>query len=337
MVIDRPLAGRRGCFRGHVGGEPVDVTVIALPPDAAVRRAALAALQPLVGLGGGSLPRCRAAMLCHDGVALVADAVSGTSPAAVTAGQGSAVAQALLTLHRRGIGWGSDLRELVDDEGALRLPYEHVARRRVEGRPSPPVRDVGALLAWLSPRCHDDRLRPLVARPPTDLTAVVKALRARDRRWVAVPVAVVAVVAAAAIGWVSARPSVARPAVTALPDWRVTVHELDAARAAALSGHGSLTDVDASGSPAAVTDARTVAELRARGLTAIAPVPALLSVLVAQVDPTSATLRVTDTLAGYAYRDGAGQVVATAAARGPHVWTVTLVRTSGGWRYRSVS
>jgi hypothetical protein len=115
------------------------------------------------------------------------------------------------------------------------------------------------------------------------------------------------------------------------------VHRLDAARTAALSGHAPLTGADAVGTPAARLDTATRADVVRRHLTVVAPEPALVRVVPLEVMSGTATLRVTDTLAAYVYRDAAGRVVGRIPARGAHTWTVTLRRTAAGWRFEQVS
>jgi hypothetical protein len=382
IELERALPGRAGAWRGSVGGEPVDVTVLALPATAtpAMRRSALAALMPLVGPGSGPLPRCRSALLCERGVALVADPVDGrrllelpplTTGHAVTVGR--AVAQALSFLHHRGLSWGGRLEEvLVDDTGAVRLPYDDAVGRRVSGhqiRGAVAGRaDVTALARLLARRCIDPRVAALAAHPPADAAMLARRLRriARARPLLLAPpevssrlmppasrgrrragwamAGVLALLVAGAAGWVSAADpgsgggggQQAQP-LAAPVDWTSVVSGLDTVRARALVGAAPLAAADATGSPAFALDAATVRALAARDVQVQVPVPMLRSVVARTVAATFVTLSVTDSLAAYDYRDRSGRVVQTVPARGPRTWTLTLRRMAGGWRLAAVS
>jgi hypothetical protein len=367
------LPGRVGAWRGRADRAMVDVTVLVLGPDPAIRRAALAALTPLVGRGGGLVPRCREVLACRDGVALVADAVDGrrlselpplTPGHAVAVGR--PVAAALEALHARGLAWGGDLGELlVDATGGVRLPYERLAARRVGGEVGSTRGDVAALASLLAARCPDPHLAALAADPPADAAALARALRrrarprrlllraapepaapqGRRRRTVLAVGGAAALVAAATVGWASVRDTphsgpapapLARPAAAPV-DWTATLQSLDARRAVALTGSASLATVDAPSSPALAADTATRARLAAAHLSVVAPTPSLQAVRAQAVGADVATLAVTDVLAGYVYRDMAGRVAASAPARGAHTWTVVLRRTTAGWRFVRVS
>ncbi len=388
-VSDLVALPGRDAWRGRAGREPVDVVVVVVPPDPDLRRAALAALTPLVAEARGCVPRGRAAVTCRDGVALVADAVDGRRLAdlpplqlghAVAAG--SAVAQALAALHGHGLAWGGRLEELlVEAGGQVRLPFDAVAARRVAGRAASARDDVAALATLLTGCCPAPELAVLAADPGADAAALARRLRRISRprplllaggprrgrvrhrasghlrRSVLVAAGSAgALVVAAAAGWVSARPhdgggglatalvpmppaavTAVFPTAPAATDWAATMHALDEARVAAMTGRAPLAAVDAVGGPAYAQDATTRASLVARHLRVSPPVPALRAVAPSRVTATAATLAVTDTLAAYAYRDAAGRVVASAPARGAHTWTVVLVRTAAGWRITAVT
>lgn len=358
VVLERAL-DRPATWRGRAGGDPVDVTVLPVGPDPDLRRAALAALAPLTGVGA------RSVVLCHDGVAVVCPAADGRSLADLPPLEpghasyvGIAVARALSRFHERGLGWGGDLSELlVGDDGSVRLPLHGVAARRLGGARVTAGDDVTALRTLLARRC------PQLPVLPADLAAMRRKLRrtARPRplvlaghrppdassprraRLALAAVLVVGTAVAAAVGWFSARPggphtelAAGPPAGLAGEDWRGTVDALDRARAAALGGTGPLGAVDAAGSPAWVADGATAAALRTRAPRTVPPVPAVRDVALLRAGPTT-TLRVTDTLPAYDFVGADGTVVGSVPARGPRTWTLTLVSTPAGWRVSQVS
>lgn len=196
VVVERALPGR-AAWRGRAGRDPVDVSVVELPADPGVRRAALATLTPLVGPAAGPVPRCRAVVLCRDGVALIADAVDGRRIAdlpPLTPGHavavGRPVARALAGLHARGLAWGGRFDELlVDGGGAVWLPYEGIVGRRTQGQAATAHGDVTAITRLLARRCVDPRLSALAAEPPPDAAALARRLRrlARPRSPVLAP------------------------------------------------------------------------------------------------------------------------------------------------------
>lgn len=340
--------GRPGTWRGRTEGGDVDVTVLAVDPDPDRRRAALAALSPLTGLGA------QAVILCRDGVAVICPAQDGTPLADLPQLElghavhvGTAVAQVLLRAHARGIAWGGDLSDvLVTDGGEVLMPLHGVGERRLAGEPATAAADADALRSLLARRCPG--LPPL----PDDLPALRRRLRrvARPRRpvlagqpppaprarWL-VAALPLALVAAALVGWVSAR----RPAphadvvAAAAPDWAAVVGRLDRARSAALAGSGPMTAADAPGSPALEADLATAAALLTAAPRTVPPTPVVRHVTVLRPGRVT-TLQVTDTLRAYDYRNAAGRVVGSVPARGPHTWTVTVVTTPDGWRVREI-
>lgn len=342
-ALDRPAT-----WRGRLGGDTVDVTVLTVGADPDVRRAALAALSPLTGIGARSVTACR------DGVAVICPALEGRPlhdlpPLEVghAVYVGNAVAQALSRVHERGLTWGGDLSELlVSADGAVLMPLHGVAARRLAGERATVADDVASLRALLARRC------PGLPALPADLTALRRRLRraarprrpvlaagadARRPRWwlAALPVAA-AVVAVA--GWVSVRPSSPPPDIApARPvDWAAVVGALDRARVAGLAGAGPMTAADAPGSPALAADTATAAALRDKAPRTVPPTPVVTAVALVRGGPTT-LLRVTDTLSAYDYRDATGRALGSVPARGPHTWTVTLVATPVGWRVRQVS
>lgn len=391
VVVERALPGR-AAWRGRAGREPVDVCVVELPADPGLRKAALATLSPLVGPGAGPVPRCRAAVLCRDGVALIADAVDGRPLASlppITPGHavavGRPVARTLAGLHARGLAWGGRFGELLVGEGGeVWLPYEGIVGRRIEAQAATVPGDVAALARLLAHHCIDPRLSALAASPPPDAATLARRLRriARPRRpmlagpttatqvSMATPTtspspaatvtpspqgshglrrraalgaaAALVVVAVGAAGWVSARPATHHgprvlPLAVPAPDWTATVHALDTARAAALAGGDPLTAADAAGSTALAQDIATRRQITARHLTVRPPVPVIQKITVGVATADTTTLMVTDTLAGYAFRDASGQPVGTEPPRGSRTWAVVLTRTEAGWRLAQVS
>jgi hypothetical protein len=344
---------RPSTWRGRVDGDDVDVTVLVVGPDPDLRRAALAALTPLIGVGA------RAVTLCRDGVAVICPALDGrrlNDLPPLDPGHavfvGTAVAQALERVHARGLTWGGDLSELlVSDDGAVVLPLHGLAARRLAGERATVADDVSSLRALLTRHCRE--LPPL----PDDLAALRRRLRrtARPRRLVLAggqqPVrrrlwlfatAPVAIAGVAVVGWASVGHPAPAPDVTGAParaekpDWAAVVRQLDRARVAALVGAGPMTAADAAGSPALATDTATATQLRTTAPRTVPPTPIVTAVAVVRTGTTT-TVHVTDTLPAYDYRDAAGRSLGSIAARGPHTWTVTLVSTPTGWRVRQVS
>ncbi|HEY5334675.1 MAG TPA: hypothetical protein VIJ71_01495 [Mycobacteriales bacterium] len=347
--LDRPAT-----WRGRADGDDVDVTVLVVGPDPDLRRAALAALLPLTGVGA------RSVTLCRDGVAVICPALDGRlldDLPPLEPGHavfvGTAVAQALARVHARGLTWGGNLSELlVADDGTVLMPLHDVAARRLAGARATAADDAAAVRALLTRRCPD--LPPL----PDDLAGLRRRLRrvARPRalvlagsglhpvprrRWliVATPVAVGAV---AAVGWVSARHPNPAAAISAnrtgtdVTDWAAVIDRIDRARVAAFVGAGPMTAADAPGSPALAADTATATALRAKAPRTVPPTPIVTTVAVVRAGTTS-TVHVTDTLPAYDYRDAAGRSLGSVSPRGPHTWTVTLVSTSAGWRVQQVS
>lgn len=171
-ALDRPAT-----FRGRMGGDAVDVTVLAVGPDPDLRRAALAALQPLAAVGA------RSVVLCHDGVAVVCAARDGRLLADLpplepghAAYVGIAVAQELSRFHDRGLVWGGDLSELlVGDDGSLQFPLHGVAARRLGGVRASAADDITALRTLLGRRC------PELPVLPADLAGIRRKLRRTAR------------------------------------------------------------------------------------------------------------------------------------------------------------
>lgn len=203
VVLREPLPGRPGTWRGTVNGaRRVDVTVLRLGPDPAVRQAALAALGPLAGPAGAHRPAVERPVACRAGVAVIADAVDG-KPAAglppLSAGSvvtlGLPLAQTFAGLHAMGRAYGAtpsilSAEVLIDGTGRPWLPVHGLAGRRVAGAASDAGADVAALLAWLADRSGADvsahsrgrqrsarRLAALLAAPPVDAAALVRGLR----------------------------------------------------------------------------------------------------------------------------------------------------------------
>lgn len=349
VVLTRAL-DRAATWRGRADDVAVDVTVLVVGADPDLRRAALAALTPLTGVGA------RSVTLCRDGVAVVCPPLDGRlldDLPPLEPGHavfvGSAVAQALTRVHARGLAWGGDLSELlVADDGTVLMPLHGVAARRLTAERATVTGDVAALRALLARRCPDlpslpDELAGLrrrlrrVARPRRPvLTGGPQPVR--RRRWL-LAAASVAVAAVAIVGWTSARHPSAAPDITAAagrPDWTAVIDRLDRARVAAFVGAGPMTAADAPGSPALAADVATATALRAQAPRTIPPTPIVTAVAVVSAGATT-TVRVIDTLPPYDYRDTEGRSLASVAARGPHTWTVTLVSTPAGWRVRQIS
>lgn len=347
-ALDRPAT-----WRGRAGADDVDVTVLAVGPDPDLRRAALAALSPLTGVGA------RSVTLCRDGVAVVCPALDGCpldDLPPLEPGHavfvGTAVAEALSRVHARGLTWGGDLSELlVGDDGTVLMPLHGLAARRLAGERATVADDGASLRGLLARRCPD--LPPLpgdlaalrrqlrrTARPRPLVLAGSRRPRRRRRLLVAAPLAVAL---AALAGWQSARhagprPDLAsvRPDSAAAPSWTVTVDTLDRARVVGLVGAGPLTAADARGSAALAADTEAAAVLHAKAPRTVPPTPIVTAVDVVRTGATT-TLRVTDTLPAYDYRDAAGRSLGSVPRRGPHTWTVTLVSTPAGWRVQQVS
>jgi hypothetical protein len=374
-VVVRAELDRPRTWRGRWRGQDVDVVVLPVGAEPAIRRAALAAMQPLAGVA----PGCLEVLACPDGIAVLGVAVSGRPVADLppfdpsrAVALGVALAQAVSRLHARGLVWGAPYDDVVvDGRGSVGLPLQVMAERRLAGQRCSPRDDVVALVAMLRRRCPEldvdapdmatliKRLRRAARPRPLVLTDAAP-LPARQGRLVVAALGAVAVVGIATVGWLSARPSSTHPdieparpvAAAAAPsvdaqiapsstvapvDWRATVHALDRARAAGLAGVRPLTDADAASSRALAADSATAARLREVAPRTVPPVPELLAVTVLRADADDAVLRVTDTLSAYAYRDATGHTIAVAPARGSYTWTVTLASTAGGWRFASVS
>jgi hypothetical protein len=348
-ALDRPAT-----WRGRAEGDDVDVTVLTVGPDPDLRRAALAALTPLTGVGA------RSVTLCRDGVAVVCAALDGRGLDDLPPLEqghavfvGTAVAQTLTRMHAHGLVWGGDLTELlVADDGAVVMPLHAVAARRLAGERATLADDVAALRTMLARRCPDlpplpDDLAGLrrrlrrVARPRRPVLAGDRRRAHVRRRWLVVAAPVV-LAGVAVAGWTSARHPGPAPDISAAetgtgtPDWTAVIDRIDRARVAAFVGAGPMTAADATGSSALATDTATAAALRARAPRTVPPTPIVTGTVLVQAGTTT-TVRVTDTLPAYDYRDAAGRSLGAVAARGPHTWTVVLVSTSAGWRVRQVS
>jgi eukaryotic-like serine/threonine-protein kinase len=179
-------------------------------------------------------------------------------------------------------------------------------------------------------------------------------------RWLA-PTAVGAVllVAAASLGWWSARgPEVAPvaapvtspppPSPTAEPtpppaaqaqDWAALLDGLDARRAEAFATADAalLDDVYAPDAPGLAADRALVEQLVAAGQTASGVRHEVRGVEELEAGPDRARLRVVDVLGAYELRDGGGAVVAATPARGESAYLVELARTDAGWRLAGVT
>ncbi|MGH3744394.1 MAG: hypothetical protein ACRDTP_05995, partial [Mycobacteriales bacterium] len=176
-ALDRPAT-----WRGRSGDDEVDVTVLTVGADLDLRRAALASIAPLTGIGA------RSVTLCRDGVAVICPALDGRrldDLPPLEAGHavfvGTVVAQALSRVHGTGLTWGGDLSELlVADDGAVLMPLHGVAARRLAGQRATVADDVASLRALLARRC------PVLPALPDDLPALRRRLRrvARPRRLV---------------------------------------------------------------------------------------------------------------------------------------------------------
>lgn len=164
----------------------------------------------------------------------------------------------------------------------------------------------------------------------------------------------VLLVVGAVLGWLSGRggdepvalaprtatssaPS-ASPSASAAPVWPQVLEELDAARAQAFSSGSvqALAAVYAPDAPGLAADAALLQSLVDQGQTAHGLRHSVRSVQVLESAEDTARLRVVDTLSAYEIRDGAGQVVSRAAARGESPFVVELTRTTDGWRLVSV-
>lgn len=178
--------------------------------------------------------------------------------------------------------------------------------------------------------------------PPTAATA---ATAAPSRRWpAAASAAVLALGAAAGVGWWSGRAgsaeqasvvAAASPAAAAgAPDWRVVLDQLDAARAAAFASADPtrLLAVYAPTSPLLAADRTALERLRAAGRRARGVRHAAQVVSASSYDETSVVLRVVDVLAAYDVVDGDGHLLERTVARGAATFVVTLVRADAGWR-----
>ncbi len=132
-------------------------------------------------------------------------------------------------------------------------------------------------------------------------------------------------------------PDVTKPQpmpVSANPSWSRVLGDLDDARSAAFAA-GRRADLDrvyAAGAPAGVRDAAALDRLVSDGLRARLVRLHAVGVTPVRVSAQRVVLRVRDTLAGYDVVDAAGAVLARHSGRGAALWTITLARTSLGWR-----
>jgi hypothetical protein len=138
----------------------------------------------------------------------------------------------------------------------------------------------------------------------------------------------------------SARPS--PPTVTTtgttVAGWRGIVGYLDATRAQAFATArpSLLRNVYVATAPALAVDQASVRSLASRGLRAAGFTATVRAVTVESTSATSATLRVIDRLAPYRLVDRSGATVSTGAGRPARAYTMTLMRTSVGWRVSAI-
>ena len=134
-----------------------------------------------------------------------------------------------------------------------------------------------------------------------------------------------------------ATPGPGKPAASA--SWREVMTSLDRRRGAALAAadRRGLAAADAVGSAALRADLRAVAELSRRGAHPEGLSWEVLDVAVASAGPPGVTLRVTDRMSAYRIVASDGALLTSRPARGPTVWRVQLLPTSGAWRVAQVA
>jgi hypothetical protein len=98
-----------------------------------------------------------------------------------------------------------------------------------------------------------------------------------------------------------------------------------------------LASVYVAGSPAYDTDLETVRSLVGRGLRAQGFTTTVTQVQLEQVDASTARLHVVDELSGYTLVDAAGVVRGRGAGRTQRAYTMSLRRTSSGWRITTLA
>lgn len=130
----------------------------------------------------------------------------------------------------------------------------------------------------------------------------------------------------------------ATPDVSAPPDWRAVLTELDRARSRAFARGDvdALTAVYAPGSPAARTDERALRRLTAAGLRAVGVRLRPVSVTLRRATRQEVRLTVVDVLSDHSLRDGEGLVLER-KGRGSRTWLVRLVSVAGDWRIAEVT
>ena len=123
------------------------------------------------------------------------------------------------------------------------------------------------------------------------------------------------------------------------PDWVRLLDGLDASRSAAFqrADVAGLAAVYVPASDGMRSDAALVEQLAVAGRTAHGVRHTVRSVDVLAATDRGARLEVVDVLAPYEVRDGTGEVVSRAPARGEATYVVELTRTAEGWRLLSVT
>lgn len=367
-------AHARGLVHGDVSSANVLFTADGMPLLADLGTARLAGeqpadvdataeyLDPAVAAGGEPGPASDVwalAAVCHH-------MLSGSPPH-----EGESVSEVLTAV---GAGARAPLGLLAPRAPrVLVAAVEAALARDPAGRP-----DAAAFAASLQ-RSHAAAPVLLSGRPAAGPVPVVRETHAVPRHAAAAPessgrpalpgwllpvaAAVVLVVAAATVGWLSggspeplpglaplasaapspgpsAEPSSdpvpsagATPADVA-PDWSEVLDELDAARAQAFADGdaGALTGVYAPGSPGLAADRALVSAVVEAGQTARGVRHTVRSVQEQERTDATARLRVVDVLDAYELVDSAGAMVGRVPSRGDAPYLVELTRTPDGWR-----